>query len=231
MSVNLFKKTDNSLTKVAGNVKDNINIIPNTADINLNNYTKEGTYKLNFDPSTGFAYTYSNGPSSTLPAGGFSLTILEYGNQWKSQIFTEYGAIVQQYVRNFYYNSDSQSVVWTDWTPIFFRYSTTETFTGKYWIDGKQIYSKVINIQAQAIGTAVEIDLSDLNISTPISMKGMCKVSNTDDNYYIPVLNSDEKDIELNIYFGIQNNKLRILTGAKRTIFDGSFVILEYTKV
>lgn len=228
MSVNLFKKSDNSLTKVAGNVKDNINIISNTADINLNNYTEEGTYKLNFDPSTGFAFTYSNGPSSILPAGGFSLTVLEYGNQWKSQIFTEYGATVQQYVRNFYYNSDSQSVVWTDWAPIFFRYSTTETFTGKYWIDGKQIYSKVINIPAQASGTEYLIDLTPLNISTPISLKGMLKYAN---NYYAPVLDSNQEQVALNVYVAIQSNKLRIMTGAQRSIFDGSFVILEYTKV
>lgn len=228
MSVNLFKKSDNSLTKVAGNVKDNINIISNTADINLNNYTEEGTYKLNFDPSTGFAFTFSNGPSSILPAGGFSLTVLEYGNQWKSQIFTEYGATVQQYVRNFYYNSDSQSVVWTDWAPIFFRYSTTETFTGKYWVDGKQIYSKVINVPAQAAGSKVSIDLANLNISIPISIKGMLKFGA---NYYVPVSASDEVTNKLNVFVRIQDNKLNINTGAQRAIFDGSFVILEYTKV
>lgn len=231
MSVNIFKKTDNSLTKVAGNVKDNINIISNTADINLNNYTEEGTYKLNFDPSTGFAFTYSNGPSLSLPAGGFSLTVLEYGNQWKSQIFTEYGATVQQYVRNFYYNSDSQSVVWTDWTPIFFRYSTTETFTGKYWVDGKQIYSKVINVSTQASGTEYQIDLTDLNISMPISIKGMFKYAEDATNYYAPVLSSDQEEVALNVYVAIQSNKLRIMTGAQRAIYAGSFVILEYTKV
>lgn len=112
-----------------------------------------------------------------------------------------------------------------------FHYSTTETFTGKYWIDGKQIYSKVINIPAQTAGTEFDIDLSDLSIATPISMKGMYRFSSTSDNYYVPVLNSDEKEVELNVYLGIQNNKLRILTGAKRQIYDGSFVILEYTKV
>lgn len=226
MSVNIFKKNDNSLTKVAGNVKDNINIIPNTADINLNNYTKEGTYKLNFDPSTGFAYTYSNGPSSILSPGGFSLTVLEYGNQWKSQIFTEYGAVVQQYVRNFYYHDSTIS--WTDWAPIFFRYSTTETFTGKYWVDGKQIYSKVINVPAQEAGILVETDLTSLNISIPISIKGMMVFNS---NYYAPFLSSDQEDTTLNVYISVKDNKLQVMTGTKRKIFDGSFVILEYTKV
>lgn len=109
-----------------------------------------------------------------------------------------------------------------------FRYSTIETFTGKYWVDGKKIYSKIINIPAQAAGTKVPIDLSSLNISTPISIKGMLKF---DANYYVPVSASDEVTNELNVYVMIQDNKLNINAGAQRAIFDGSFVILEYTKV
>ena len=109
-----------------------------------------------------------------------------------------------------------------------YSYSTNETFTGKYWVDGKKIYSKIINVPAQAVGTKVPIDLSSLNISIPISIKGMLKF---DANYYVPVSASDESTNELNVYVMIQDNKLNINTGAQRAIFDGSFIILEYTKV
>lgn len=109
-----------------------------------------------------------------------------------------------------------------------FRYSTTETFTGKYWVDGKKIYSKIINIPAQAAGTKVSIDLANLNISTPISMKGMLKFY---PNYYAPVSASDEDTNELNVYVAIRDNKLNVNTGVQRAVLDGSFVILEYTKV
>lgn len=36
---------------------------------------------------------------------------------------------------------------------------------------------------------------------------------------------------ELNVYVMIQDNKLNVNAGAQRAVFDGSFVILEYTKV
>ena len=29
---------------------------------------------------------------------------------------------------------------------VFFKYSNAEQFTGSYWIDGKKIYEKTINI-------------------------------------------------------------------------------------
>ena len=113
-------------------------------------------------------------------------------------------------------------------TENIFHYSTAETFTGKYWIDGKQIYSKVINIPEQEAGILVETDLTSLNISTPISIKGMMVFN---PNYYTPVLSSDQEDVTLNVYISIKDNKLQVMTGTKRKIFDGSFVILEYTKV
>lgn len=108
------------------------------------------------------------------------------------------------------------------------HYSTTETFTGKYWIDGKQIYSKVINVPAQEAGILVETDLTSLNISIPISIKGMMVFNS---NYYAPFLSSDQEDVTLNVYISVKDNKLQVMTGTKRKIFDGSFVILEYTKV
>lgn len=45
-------------------------------------------------------------------------------------------------------------------------YSTEETFTGKYWIDGKKIYSKTINLSATTETQTMPISNISSNISS-----------------------------------------------------------------
>lgn len=105
-------------------------------------------------------------------------------------------------------------------------YSQNETDTGKIWIDGKKIYRKVILLPAIAKGTEYRIDLSSLTTSNYIQLYGFIK---TAENYFIPLLNSDEQTPTLNTFIGITNNVLRFLNGTNREILSGH-VILEYTK-
>lgn len=105
-------------------------------------------------------------------------------------------------------------------------YSQNEIDTGKIWIDGKKIYRKVILLPAIAKGTEYRIDLSSLTASNYIQLYGFIK---TAENYFIPLLNSDEKTPTLNTFIGITNNVLRFLNGAERKILSG-FAVLEYTK-
>lgn len=105
-------------------------------------------------------------------------------------------------------------------------YSQNETDTGKIWIDGKKIYRKVILLPAIAKNTEHRIDLSSLTASNYIQLYGFAKTGN---NYFIPLLNSDEKTQTLNTFIGITNNVLRLINGAEREILSGH-VILEYTK-
>lgn len=105
-------------------------------------------------------------------------------------------------------------------------YSQNETDTGKIWIDGKKIYRKVILLPAIAKNTEHRIDLSSIAASSYIQLYGFVKVGN---NYFIPLLNSDEKTTSLNTFIGITNNVLWLINGAEREISSG-FVILEYTK-
>lgn len=105
-------------------------------------------------------------------------------------------------------------------------YSQNEIDTGKIWIDGKKIYRKVILLPAIAKGTEYRIDLSSLTASNYIQLYGFIK---TAENYFIPLLNSDEQTPTLNTFIGITNNVLRFLNGADRGILNG-FAILEYTK-
>ena len=105
-------------------------------------------------------------------------------------------------------------------------YSQNEIDTGKIWIDGKKIYRKVILLPAIAKGIEYRIDLSSLTASNYIQLYGFVKNA---ENYFIPLLNSDEKTITLNTFIGITNNVLRLINGADREILSGH-VILEYTK-
>lgn len=105
-------------------------------------------------------------------------------------------------------------------------YSQNETDTGKIWIDGKKIYRKVMLLPAIEKGTEYRIDLSSLTASNYIQLYGFAK---TAENYFIPLLNSDEQTQTLNTFIGITNNVLRFLNGAEREILSG-YVILEYTK-
>ena len=105
-------------------------------------------------------------------------------------------------------------------------YSQNEIDTGKIWIDGKKIYRKVILLPAIAKGTEYRIDLSSLTASNYIQLYGFTKIK---ENYFIPLLNSDEQTQTLNTFIGITNNVLRFLNGADREILSG-YAILEYTK-
>ena len=105
-------------------------------------------------------------------------------------------------------------------------YSQNEIDTGKIWIDGKKIYRKVILLPAIAKGIEYRIDLSSLTASNYIQLYGFIKVA---ENYFIPLLNSDEKTQTLNTFIGITNNVLRFINGVDREILSGH-IILEYTK-
>lgn len=105
-------------------------------------------------------------------------------------------------------------------------YSQNETDTGMIWIDGKKIYRKVILLPAIAKKTEHRIDLSSLVASTYIQIYGFTKIA---DNYFIPLLNSDEQNPSLNTFVAITDNRLRIINGENREILGGH-VVLEYTK-
>lgn len=105
-------------------------------------------------------------------------------------------------------------------------YSQNETDTGMIWIDGKKIYRKVILLPAIAKKTEHRVDLSNLAASTYIQIYGFTKIAN---NYFIPLLNSDEQNPSLNTFVAITDNRLRLINGENREILSG-FVVLEYTK-
>lgn len=105
-------------------------------------------------------------------------------------------------------------------------YSQNETDTGMIWFDGKKIYRKVILLPAIAKGKVYYNDLSNLEASTYIQIYGFVR---NGDNYFVPLLNSDEQKVSLNTFVSISDNTLRLINGVDREILSGH-VVLEYTK-
>lgn len=104
-------------------------------------------------------------------------------------------------------------------------YSTSETFTGRYWIDGKPIYRKVINVNGYPstiqTGLTSENEVINMIIKNTVSgssdrfvFGGILSVSNV----YYPWVYELTPD----------NTTLARLTGT----YTGTvkFIILEYTK-
>lgn len=118
-------------------------------------------------------------------------------------------------------------------------YSTTETFTGSYWIDGKPIYRKVItNSWGSSGGTSItNIDITTLNIDSLIKGEGIMLGNNgTFGKGYYPMTftraassgtaNSyswGTNEARTNLFFTMQGDGLGF------RMFDCT-LILEYTK-
>ena len=104
------------------------------------------------------------------------------------------------------------------------NYSTDETLTGQKWIDGRPIYSKVIDIGALPDTTTKSVAHNITNLDLCISIVGVVK--NSTSRLTIPsVWNSADETI------GIYANSTNVIVSASknRSSFSG-YAILEYVK-
>ena len=106
-------------------------------------------------------------------------------------------------------------------------YSTSETDTGKTWINGKKIYRKVVEIGNVSANTGTSKATGITNLETVISITGMCKYN---DGAWITIPRGHG-----NASYG--NNAYMNSTGTTVTVECGSAsslknatVIIEYTK-
>ena len=102
------------------------------------------------------------------------------------------------------------------------HYSTEEQFTGKYWIDGKKIYRKVLQFTYTSAGTHNE-SLSDLDFDYITIKDFQCKTG----KFRLKFYGSSDSNDNVNIF--INGNILSIINGGSwaNAVF---IVILEYTK-
>ena len=110
------------------------------------------------------------------------------------------------------------------------HYSTTETPTGKTWIDGKAIYRKVIKFGAMAGNNRYTI-AHGISYDTIVSFDAIARNST---NRYLPLArvgyNSDGQiNASLNGYAYITPDDA-IIIGGSQTNYTGATVIIEYTK-
>lgn len=110
------------------------------------------------------------------------------------------------------------------------HYSTTETSTGKTWIDGKAIYRKVIQFGAMTGNKRYTI-AHGVSYDTIVSFDAIVRNST---NSYIPLArvgyNGDNQiNAALNGYAYITPDNA-IIIGGSQTNYTGATVIIEYTK-
>jgi hypothetical protein len=105
------------------------------------------------------------------------------------------------------------------------HYSLEETFTGKYWIDGKKIYRKVITIN----------DTSTKNLGVDINtVVNSFLIIKTEDAWRpIPWLFGQNQDDVLGSWvagYFIKVNKLVMQFGSDLSTFTVGYFTIEYTK-
>ena len=99
-------------------------------------------------------------------------------------------------------------------------YSTTETDTGKTWIDGKPIYRKVIDC-----GTFVNTNHNITNLDKAISINGFAY---SPTNGHLPVNFPNKNGLAYQLSCYVDTTQIKVNKGDFN--ITSSYVILEYTK-
>jgi hypothetical protein len=106
------------------------------------------------------------------------------------------------------------------------NYSTSEQFTGKYWIDGKKIYRKYTATGTLPNNTRKFVPHNVSNLKQVLGITGMAYDSN-DNQITLPFNNID---VNGTVVVWVKNGDIIILTTNDLTAYTESFVIIEYTK-
>ncbi len=105
-------------------------------------------------------------------------------------------------------------------------YSLDEQWTGKYWIDGRRIYRKVINYGSLPNNSIRDVDHNILNLHEVVKLEGRSIEPTT--NSYAPI-NVSWSDTRSSIGAYVYGNYIRLTTGMDRTTWTDTKIILSYT--
>lgn len=109
-------------------------------------------------------------------------------------------------------------------------YSTSETDTGKQWIDGKTIYRKVVNFGAMPNATLKNVAHGITTIDTLINIYGSAHNTGTGDRRPLPHVNISGAGSSIQMV--VDNTNIGIHSGTTdRTALNECFITLEFTKV
>ena len=104
-------------------------------------------------------------------------------------------------------------------------YSTSEIKTNKIWIDGKPIYSKVIDLGTLPNGTSKNVAHNISNLGTVIRLSAMT----VGDNRFVIPETRNQTYPEYQVGLWCNSTNIVIETGTDRTN-TSAFAIIEYTK-
>lgn len=103
-------------------------------------------------------------------------------------------------------------------------YSLEETLTGKYWIDGKPTYRKVINVGAITGSGTITIAHNISNFKRCINIYGYAYRETYDNSLPLPYA-------EVGNSIALKTDKINLtITPTWNPLVTESYVILEYTK-
>lgn len=103
-------------------------------------------------------------------------------------------------------------------------YSTSETWTGKYWVDGKKIYRKVVDCGTLPINSEKTVDFDMSAIDNVINVYGICT-----DNISFQPIPYIWNELYIGAFVRKSNNKLYIWSNYNFSAFT-SYITVEYTK-
>ena len=104
-------------------------------------------------------------------------------------------------------------------------YSTSETNTGKTWINNKPIYRKVIAFGSMPNNSLKTIAHGISNLGETIRLYGMAFKTDTKRSLTIP-----DPEPSAEITCNVTNTDIYITTHNDRSAFNDSFICIEYTK-
>ena len=107
------------------------------------------------------------------------------------------------------------------------NYSTTEQDTGKFWIDGKKIYRKVVDCGGLPNTDTKNIAHNISDIDTFLHIEG---VANQNNKTSIPINYINPTAIENSIGLYVNDTDVTIITTTNLTNYVKVYVFLEYTK-
>ena len=105
-------------------------------------------------------------------------------------------------------------------------YSTDETDTGKIWIDGKNIYRKVIDCGALPNNTVKNVPIDITNLNKIIDLTITTTDIMTGETIQLPYAQIGGHVVEAYR----QTNSIRLITTSDWSMYTETFAVLEYTK-
>ena len=109
-------------------------------------------------------------------------------------------------------------------------YSTSEKWTGKYWIDGKKIYSKSVtyNFPNSYSSQTLSIPIILTNIDSTINIYGTYKSGS---GIYSVPLATGSGDVGIISFGKIDSTSIQVRIGGTQSFSNSIFyVTIEYTK-